>query len=227
MSKKNAKTFKLEEEVEEDPQEYENEEVEYENDEEDDTKIKKKKATIHDHINHYNTLLDLINGEIDRKSRSKENGVRVLQKARKLVESMRKELPHITRSKEARAALSTRKNTSSGFTIKYYVSEELANFLQIDSQVDTVSRVDATRAICVYARLKEDEKREEILKWSYLNPEGSRDLQNPENKRTLIPDKTLAVLFGLPPSKKSYEPMNYTSIQKYIGHHFLEQASSE
>ena len=207
---------------------------------------KRHKATIYDHIDHYNQLLNLIKFEIDRKSRSKESGVRVLQKARKMVEDMRKELSHVTRSKEARNALSTRKNTSSGFTMKYYVSEELANFLQLDASTDTVSRIDATRAICVYAHLKENEKREDILAWSYLNPGCARDLQNPANKKTILPDATLASLLQYNQYKKDVKSgditqktknkqtgvvgqkkvaqnaLDYTSIQRLISHHFLQ-----
>jgi chromatin remodeling complex protein RSC6 len=214
-------------------------------------KKRRTKPTIYDHIAHYNQLLELIKAEVDRKSRSKENGVRPLQKARKMIEIMRKELPHVTRSKEAKMALSTRKNTSSGFTIKYYVSEELANFLQIDASIDTVSRVDVTRAICVYSHLKPDEQREETLEWAYLNPGGERDLQNPANKRTILPDKTLSALLRYDNYKRDVKAgkikqkttdkitgikgqkvltesaLNYNTIQPLISHHLLEAVPSE
>jgi chromatin remodeling complex protein RSC6 len=190
---------------------------------------KRTKPTIYDHIAHYEQLLNLINGEIDRKSRTRENGgVRILQKSRKMIETMRKELVHITRSKEARAALSTRKKTLSGLTMKYFVSQKLADFLQIDSEVDTVSRVDVIRAVCVYAHIKPDEKREDILVWSYLNPGSKRNLQNPNNKKTILVDRVLSNLFN----KKGDDPslkngIGYNSIQGLVNHHFLEAVAHE
>lgn len=213
------------EDGEEDPSELEDEEDL--NGEEEVEKKKRVKPTIYDHIAHYDQLLDLINSEIDRKSRSMEHGVRPLQRVRKLVTDMRKELPRVTRSKEARLALSTRKNTSSGLTMKYYVSEELAKFLQIDASVDTVSRIDATRAICAYANLKEDEQRETTLAWAYLNPGRKRNLQNPANKKTIIPDKALASLLRKKAgtAKGGGDALEYTSIQSLINHHFLEAAT--
>jgi chromatin remodeling complex protein RSC6 len=151
------------------------------------------KGRVEDHVLKYNQLFELLDAEIERKSREKEKGVRSLQKVRKSLKNMRKEVPYITRSKEGRKIASTRKHSTGGLEMKYHISEDLRNFLQLGPK-DTITRLDATRAICVYARLKKGEDREPTLKWAYLNPNGKRDLQNKDNKIAIVPDKALSKL---------------------------------
>jgi len=150
----------------------------------------RKKATIEGHIEKYDQVLALLDAEIDRKSREKEKGARAFRKVRKIVVQMRKELPVVTKSKAARMQSSMRKNTISGIMIQCQISEELAKFLQVPPDT-RISRIEATRAICAYAHWKEDEKREPVLRWKHLNPDGKRNLQNPQEKKAVIPDKTL------------------------------------
>lgn len=150
----------------------------------------RKKATIEGHIEKYDQVLALLDSEIDRKSREKEKGARAFRKVRKIVVQMRKELPVVTKSKAARLQSSMRKNTISGIMIQCQISEELAKFLQVPPDT-RISRIEATRAICAYAHWKEDEKREPVLRWKHLNPGGKRNLQNPQEKKAILPDKTL------------------------------------
>lgn len=165
-------------------------------------KLPRKKATIEGHIEKYNQVLALLDAEIDRKAREKEKGARSFRKVRKIVVQMRKELPVVTRSKAARLQSSMRKNTTSGIAIQYQISEELADFLQVPKDT-RLSRIDATRGICAYAHWKEDEKREEMLRWKHLNPEGKRNLQNPHDKKVIIPDKKLSKLLNYSDYKKA------------------------
>ena len=161
----------------------------------------RKKPTIEGHIEKYEQVLALLDAEIDRKSREKEKGARAFRKARKLIIQMRKELPAVTRSKAARMQSSLRKNTTSGIAIQYQISEELADFLQVPHGT-RLSRIEATRGICAYAHWKDDEKREDMLRWKHLNPNGKRNLQNPQDKKVVIPDKLLVKLLRYNEYKK-------------------------
>jgi chromatin remodeling complex protein RSC6 len=44
--------------------------------------------------------------------------------------------------------------------------------------------------------VKPEEKKEQILKWAHLNPGGKRNLQDPKNKMSIIPDQKLKKLLG-------------------------------
>lgn len=187
---------------------------------------KKVKATPEDHLAHYNELLALLDAEIDRKKRSKEAGVRTIQKIHKLALTMRKEVGDVTKSKAVRSTFSTRKKTNSGITMQYYVSKELAKFLKIDADIQTVSRKDVMQALSVYIKLKPDEKRPDTLKWKHLNPGGKRDLQNPNDKQLIIPDKTLLSLIKFKPGQ-SKDKLRFIGIQGLISHHFLEAVKEE
>lgn len=205
----------------------------------------RKKATIEGHIENYAKALSLLDAEIDRRSREKEKGVRSFKKVRKILLRMRKELPVITRSKVARLKLRNPTSRQGGIMIKYQISKELADFLQVPEDTK-VSRVEITRAICVYSHLKENEKREEMLKWLYLNPDGKRNLQNQMDHKSILPDKTLSKLLRYDQYKKDVKAgkvfkkvkdkttgkvsqvkmtndmLYYWVIQKLVGVHFLK-----
>ena len=195
----------------------------------------RKKATIEDHIAHYDELIELLQTEIDRRSREKKDGIKPLRSARKMVIKMRKELPQVTRSRAARAAASQRR-APSGLMVQYKISPELATFLKLEPTA-TLSRIEATRAICVYSHIKEGELREEILRWGHLNPDGKRNLQNPHDKKTILPDQKLSKLLRYDAYKKSVAAgqvvqkngvvvsnpaLYYFTIQKLLNHHFIE-----
>jgi chromatin remodeling complex protein RSC6 len=154
------------------------------------TKSKKKiKVNIEDHIEHYQQIFDLLDFEIDRRCRHREGGAKVFRKVLKLTKKMRKELPVISRSKLAKI----KRNGGSGLSMPLLISKELASFLELPSDT-RLSRVETIRAICVYSRIKEGEEREEMKKWFYLNPDGKRNLQDPDNKMAIIPDEKLSRL---------------------------------
>jgi chromatin remodeling complex protein RSC6 len=209
----------------------------------------RKKATISGHIQHYDQIFELLDTEIDRKSREKEKGTRTLKSIRKILTQMRKEVPQVTRSKEARKQSSTRKETTSGLMMTFAISKELADFLQIPEDT-RLSRIEVTRAICVYSHLKDDEKREEMLRWKYLNPNGKRDLQFPQDKKAIIPDKSLSKLLRYDIYKKKVaagqvthktknketgkieivkvktDALYYWAIQNLLNVHFLKEEAS-
>ena len=169
--------------------------------EETEPKGRRHKPTMAEHVAHYDTLLSTLDVQIDKLRRERGKGTRALRVVRKVLKQMRKELPHVTRSREARRLCSTRKAGSSGLMMKCDISDELRTFLKL-KKGEQLSRVEATRAVCAYAHFKEDEKREGMLRWQYLNPKCKRDLQDPENRKAILPDAALGELLGYEKYKK-------------------------
>jgi len=176
------------------------------------TRAPRKKPTMEDHIGNYNKILTMLDEEIDRKSREKEKGVRTFRKVKKILIKMRKELPVVARSKAARIK-SSNSGKMGGIMIKYQISKELADFLQVPHDTK-LSRVETTRAICAYSHLKEDEKREGMLAWVYLNPDGKRNLQNPLDHKAILPDKALSKLLRYDQYKKDVKAGKITKNMK-------------
>ncbi len=150
----------------------------------------RKKVTLETHLAKLDSLLKLLDDEIDRKSREKEKGTRTFQRIRKVVREIKRETPKIANAKRR---VRVTGNRVSGFMIKYPVNEEGARFLQLDKGTP-LSRRELTNAICVYAHRKPDEIRELMLKWDYLNLKGERDLQKPGERMVILPDDTLTKL---------------------------------
>lgn len=204
------------------------------------------RPTMEMHVRHYDELLALLDVEIDRKSREKEKGVRSFRKARKLIFQMRKELPIVTKSKIARKQCSTRKTNNGGLVVMQSPSDELADFLGIEPETQ-ISRIEAATAICVYAHYNPEDTREHVNRWKHLNPKGKRDLQNPSNKKALIPDKKLIKLLNYDKYRKDVksgkikvkrknkmtgkteevvvddDTLFYYVIQRLISHHFQKE----
>lgn len=199
------------------------------------------RPTIEEHIAHYDALLAMLDVEIDRRAREKEKGARQFRKARKLVVQMRKELPYISKAKLPK----TRRNSAgSGLKKPLSISEELRAFLGLE-EGEKISRIDVSRAICVYAHLKPDEAREEMLRWKHLNPKGKRNLQDPVDKKAIRPDAKLGELLGYERYRKdvakgritnkskdratgevvekvvSNDALYYWTIQRLINRHFI------
>lgn len=140
-------------------------------------------------------LTALLDGEIERLSKSKEKGSAVFRRIRRHVTGLQKKSTALAKRKHKRSG-----GHNGGFKTEHAISKDLADFLKV--KPDTrVNRQDVTQAICVYARLRDDENRPSMLKWKHLNPKG-RNLQDPENKKALLPDKALASLLNYDQYKK-------------------------
>jgi len=203
------------------------------------------RPTIEKHIAHYDDLVKLLDAEIDRRSRERDKGTRTFRAVRKTLIKMRKEIPYVARSKSARLLCSSRRDVKSGLLMQFEISDQLCQFLELPSG-SRLSRIEATRAICAYSHIRENESRPEMLAWSHLNPGGKRNLQNPRDKKSIIPDKALSKLLGYHKYKKSVAKglvskkiknketnettivpltndfLYYWVIQKLIGAHFLK-----
>jgi len=201
-------------------------------------KVKKRKLTVDSHHQKYNELIDIINSEIERKKKNREGGIRIFQNLRNRTLELKNESQRLNKKRKPQ-----RKNTISGLNKRYKISPELREFLEIDDDYYP-TRTDVTRAISAYIRFDPNEKREEMLKWEHLNPDN-RNLQNPNNKKEIIPDDTLSELLGYPEYIKNVKKgkvfrmvvdddgekikvpvtntsLTYCTIQKLINKHFIE-----
>jgi chromatin remodeling complex protein RSC6 len=148
------------------------------------------RMTFDEYLEHIDKVLNILDEEIthaEDDSKINKFHIKNLRSARKSLRKVKNNSYRMVGQKKPRG------KGRGGFSKEYSVSKELADFLHV-SHYTPVSRIDATRAICVYAHLKPDEDRDDMLKWSYLNVNGKRNLQDPTNKRAIIPDDTLRKL---------------------------------
>lgn len=87
-------------------------------------------------------------------------------------------------------------NSNSGFMKPVKISPELAKFINVSAE-DPITRVLITKKICEYIKEK--------------------DLQNPSDRREILPDESLRRIFQLTDNES--EPLTYYSIQKKIQSH--------
>ena len=107
---------------------------------------------------------------------------------------------------EARATKSSMKSKANrkphGFARPTEVSEALCVFMDKEKG-SLVSRTEVTKSLIKYI--------------------ADHKLQNPENKRQILPDETLLKLFG---DEARNTVIDYFTMQKYVNHHFPKKQSS-
>jgi len=157
---------------------------------------KKKKArkqvSKETYIQDIEAIIKSLSDEITAISEGKKTtaGSRYLRGVRNRVTMLKREFPKVLKIKNPTGAKKV-----SGFVLPCKISPELADFLKVPHD-RRLSRTEVTNAICVYIRLKPDEIRPHMLVWKHLNPEGKRNLQNPENKMAILPDEALKKLLN-------------------------------
>ena len=87
-----------------------------------------------------------------------------------------------------------------GLAVPVIISDMMCEFLNVPVG-NKVSRVEATRAVHEYIK--------------------THNLQDPTNKKMIIPDKVLGDLF------QTHEPVSYLGLQKYFKHHFAKNAAND
>jgi len=97
----------------------------------------------------------------------------------------------------------SRSESTSGFMKPIQISNELAGFLGFKPGT-LVTRVDVTKKLCNYIK--------------------TNDLQNPEDRRVILPDKKLIQLFHI---KDSSDELTYYSMQKKLQSHIIKIVSTE
>jgi chromatin remodeling complex protein RSC6 len=107
---------------------------------------------------------------------------------------------------EARVTKSSMKSKANrkphGFARPTEVSEDLCVFMGKEKG-SLVSRTEVTKSLIKYI--------------------ADNKLQNPENKRQILPDETLLKLFG---DDARNTVIDYFTMQKYVNHHFPKKQSS-
>lgn len=151
----------------------------------------------------FDVLCNFVCDEIERiraSANSKpptRSGVKFLRSVNKRVKLLRKDAE---RAFKLKPKTKRNKNSCSGFMKPVKISDELADFAGWEHGVDK-SRVEATKFICAYIKEK--------------------DLQNPADRRKILPDDALKVLLSYDPETAKH-PLTYFRIQTCIQRHFPE-----
>ena len=118
-----------------------------------------------------------------------------------LEKGVRKELHQVHKTIKKRK---TGNKKPSGFATPSPISKELCKFMGIESNSE-VARTVVTRHIIQYIR--------------------DNNLQYPENKRIIIPDKNLSMLLGV--ENDAQTVVTYFNIQRFMNKHFIKKEASE
>ena len=157
------------------------------------SKKEKELVTKKNILQEFDNIIDMLNTEIQnsRENSSKtNNNVKFLRLLNKNIKSLQSQCVRVMKQKNT----VVRENNNSGFQKPVKISNELAKFAGW-SENELRSRVDVTKYICDYI--------------------ASNKLQNPEDKRQIIPDSKLQKLLGFNPEKAD-KPLYYYGIQTYL-----------
>ncbi len=152
----------------------------------------------------FDALVQSVEAEIENlrsASNGKVSGVKFLRSLNKSLKQLKKDTTRAMKQK--RRNPNRAKNTSSGFMKPVGISGEMCKFTGWDAS-ELKSRVDVTKYICGYIR--------------------DNDLQNPDDRRQIVPDKKLTALLNLDKKSLKEEPLTYYSLQKKIQPHFVKSA---
>ena len=153
-------------------------------------------------FNSFDALQKQVEDEIDAvrsaSDKSRVSGVRFLRSLNKSLKQLKKDTARAMKQK--RKNPNRAKNTSSGFMKPVPISGEMSKFTGWGSD-ELKSRVDVTKYICGYIR--------------------DNNLQNPDDRRQIVPDKKLQALLKLDKKSLKEEPLTYYSLQKKIQPHFV------
>jgi chromatin remodeling complex protein RSC6 len=154
-----------------------------------------------------NEVADLISGLTTAKLNELENvkaAVKLLKATASRLKHLRNDLTRVLRkTKREHAPKDKSKLSNSGLMKPVSISKELAAFMGVDAST-LHSRVSVTNAICTYIKEK--------------------NLQNPKNKREIVPDDSLVKLLHY---KAGAQPLTYFYIQQLIQPHFLKEISGD
>ena len=143
------------------------------------------------------SLMTDLTSEIEerRNDKTRKSGnTRFLRNVLKRLKVARKDVNNVAKTKK-RTVRQT--NKKSGFMKPVQISQQIADFAGWDAKTPR-SRVDVTRYLCNYIKEK--------------------NLQKPENKRFILPDKKLKRLLKMPKGAD----LTYSHMQRYIQHHFTK-----
>jgi len=150
----------------------------------------------------FDELIQMIETEIVslRDSSNKTKGVKFLRTLNKRIKSLKTQVARINQRTSTKVVSSSSNGTNSGFLKPVKISSDMAKFTGWDP-AELKSRVEVTKYLCNYIR--------------------ENNLQNPNDKRQIIPDAKLSKLIKYD-AKKEAEPLRYYSLQKFLKPHFTK-----
>jgi len=159
----------------------------------------------------FTELCNFIESEITRQRDVKEKnggratpggGIKFLRSSLKRTKQLQSDVRRVARKKRA-----TRQgNNNSGFMKEAPISNTMADFLGMEHG-SAISRVECTKQLHAYIK--------------------EHDLQNPENRREIRPDRGLAKLLQYnkkPVDQGGHGPLFYYIMQKLIQQHFIKDS---
>jgi chromatin remodeling complex protein RSC6 len=148
----------------------------------------------------FDTLLSGVEQQIELiKSSETKGGVKYFKTLNRQLKQLRGD---VSKNIKVKRQVNSDMSKTSGFLKPVEVSKEVSTFAGW-KQGEMHSRVDVTKFICNYVK--------------------SNDLQNPADRRQILPDKKLKTLLGLKDNMK--EPLTYYSLQRWIQPHFVKSQS--
>lgn len=124
-----------------------------------------------------------------------KNNVSQLQnQIRSLQKNINKEMKNMNKNINKKKG----NHNPSGFAHPTKVTKELCDFMDIDENTK-IARTDVTRSLITYIK--------------------EQKLQDPTNKKRILPDDKLKKLLGL----ESDDELTYFNIQKYMNKHFIKE----
>lgn len=115
--------------------------------------------------------------------------------------SLMKQIKRLEAKMEKQSQRSKANRKPHGFARPTEVSDDLCIFMGKEKGT-LVSRTEVTKSIIKYI--------------------ADNNLQNPENKRQILPDETLLKLFG---DEARNNTIDYFTMQKYVNHHFPKKVT--
>lgn len=178
--------------------------------------VKRKRAriTLENYVEKIQSAIQKCDTEINRLSANptgERKGIKTLKSVRRTLLELETKAPKLTKLRR-RYNMTGKDRKNSGLTTPQKISDELRAFLKVDKN-QSLSRIEVTRAINSYIHLKENEDRPNILVWNHLNLHN-RNLQNPDDKRIIFPDESLAALLRYPQYQKDVAAKKITEQHK-------------
>jgi len=151
----------------------------------------------------FDTLVENLTQEISAIRESGDKGrmqeAKYLRSVIKNVTALKKTTTKVLKQKRRRKPVDGNKASTSGFLKPVTISKEMSKFAGWKEN-ELKSRVDVTKSICEYIREK--------------------NLQNPKDKRQIIPDAKLRKLLNFSTKDNNSNPLTYYQLQKCIQPHF-------
>ena len=141
----------------------------------------------------FDELLAQIDKEVESLRADGNKGTRFLRSVAKTIRQLKSASLRLSVKRTRRQTAP--RSTNSGFMKPVKVSKEMQKFTGIKDE-QLVSRVDVTKAICLYVK--------------------EHNLQNNEDRRQFTPDEKLSKLLN------TTQPLTYYNLQKHIQHHFIK-----